>query len=710
MKKVLLPWSLIFFFIQVVEEADKKAVTGDDATQVFTDDATQAVGQTKRKTHSESDGETQVVTDETQVFADVSKSKKSDGNEETQVFPDETPVVVDGDFKKASNPKVSRFKPTEILTDETQVIDEAHKGEDATQVVEDETLAIVENEAPVVDRKVVDDSEQPTQVFPDATIAVEDICHQKKGKGKSQAKDDDATQIIQDDEEMKLQSPKKKQTKGGKEALVDTDMEPATQIYATSPLKQTRKSGKTALVDTDMEPATQIYATSPLKQTRKSGKEASNEEATQMFSQPGPEDDSEREIILNAISTLAAEEEDFEEVNNASEDATQVVDDNLKDGDHRAVTYGDTVGITDTVAITETAKIEETETLPITEPEPTLSDSNLVKKTQTRGRGRKTGKGKGKSNTKSSSVEQEEATQVLDDTCTLPISEVEDNVPSRRSRQKTSHTLPDMEPETQILIENDDAKLDASKTEVSGEAATQVIDSTETDREEKPSRKSARQNKRNTQKEKEATESVDIKDTKTKKATAKVDITVEQSSSTRSRGRKGKQPVVEEPSDKVVDKESKTGTRRGRTKEPVVEEEATQDNGEEVVEKVSKTGTAGKRRGRTKEPVPQEEATQAYVEDVVDKISKPGKRKRRTKEPIAQEEATQAYVEEAVDKVSKTGTAGTRRGRTKELIVQEEATQAYGDEEATQRYAESPRGNGSRGHKYFNIVLVLQDE
>ena len=659
---------------------------------MFIDDATQAVGQTKTKTHSESDGETQVVTDETQVLADVSKSRKSEGNdEETQVFPDETQVVVDGDSKKASKTKVSKIKRTEILTDETQVIDEAHKDEEATQVVEDETLAIVENEASVVDRKVVDDSEQATQVFPDATIAVEDICHQKKGKGKSKAKDDDATQVIQDDEEMKLQSPKKRQTKGGKAALVDTDMEPATQIYATSPLKQTRK---TALGNSDMEPATQIYATSPSKQTRKTGKEASNEEATQMFSQPGPEDDSERDIILNAISTLAADEDDSEEVNNASEDATQVVDDNLTDGDHRAVTDADTVGITDTVAITETAKIEETETLPISEPEPTLSDSNLVKQTQTRGRGRKTGKGKGKSNTKSSSVEQEEATQVLDDTGTLPISEIEDNIPSRTSRQKTTHTLPDMEPDTEILVENDDAKLDASKTEVASEAATQVIDSTETDREEKPSRKSARQNKRTTQKDNKATESVDIKGSTTKKDTAKVDITVEQSSSTRSRGRKGKQPIVEEPSDKVVEVVSKPGTRRGRTKEPVVEEETTPGNGEEAVNKVSKSST-DKRRGRTKEPVPQEEATQAYVEDVVEKVSKPGKRKGRTKERVSQEEATQAYVEEAVDKVSKTGAAGKRRGRTKEPIVQEEATQAHGDEEATQRYAESPRGNGS---------------
>ena len=537
--------------MQVVEETDKKQAHSEDATQVFTDDATQAIGKSKKKIDGDNDGETQVVTDETQVLHNKKTISEKEVSEEeaTQVFTDDTQVA-DDEKKKPCKHKLAGDEPTQVITDDTQVFDEesvTHKRakietttEDATQVVTD----IQGNEAlPGVTRgKLDDDSEQPTQVFSDATMAIEDLCLQNKVQ-KSQVKAvEDATQVFQDTDEddRKGKQTRGKRTKGLKRAVADNDTEPSTQICDDE--KDTKTSENVNIA---------------------------NEDATQLFSEPVPEDDNEKEIIMHAISTLAAEEYDGDvgkkKTDFDSEAATQVVDDILEVDELKTVACTDTVDVSETSAIAETAKIEETAIVAITEP--TLPVSNAVQKSKTKGRGKKTGKGKMKANSEIASEGNESATQVLDNTETLPITEIEEKMPGQGVNERNKH-VPEFEPETQIYTEKDEEKINESTV---NKTATQIL--------EKPSRRSARQSKRNIQKEEKTAEDLDeVKEdvSKARKITTKTETKEERSGSTRSRSRRGQQPAVEE-SNKLTDKASKAAkVKDKRKKEQVVIEEAAQ--------------------------------------------------------------------------------------------------------------------------------------
>ena len=242
-------------------------------------------------------------------------------------------------------------------------------------------------------------------------------------------------------------------------------------------------------------------------------------ESTPMFTQGVEEDDnSQNQLIIQAVATLAAEEYEEADTNNivtdtkvGSEAATQVFDETVAVGEMETlpVTKGD---ITDTVAVADA------ETVSVKEQGATLPLREVVEKSKSKGRGRKGAKAKielkdatlecketlpivepeeeakpkgkgrkaGKTRSKSSSkqdLEPEAATQVKDSTETssisetIPISKVEEKHPNQIGRKQD--IVPDMEPQTQIY----DEKIDHSDNE----AATQVIEPEEPDI--KPSRK-----------------------------------------------------------------------------------------------------------------------------------------------------------------------------------------------------------------------------
>ena len=659
----------------------------DDATQVFNDDATPAMKEKSKskKIQADNDGETQVST-ETQV---LDERKKITGDEPTQLVPDETQVL-----------------------DETPEKNQAGKSgrpsEEATQVFIDATLAVEKaqegkgSKTDDVDR----DSEQATQVFTDATMAVEDMYHKNKVKKKDVAEQLDdsseaATQVF--DDAAVVNGTKRNRGKGSKKAKVDDDSEPATQVFdkLQEPSDIIQNEGKTA-----------------------KGK-AENEEVTQMFSQGVEvEDDSQNEIIIRAVATLAADENvetddayctvTERETSFGSEDATQAIPGTVPIGDME--TQPIPGNVSDTVAV------GSGETVSLAEPEPTLPVTEVVEKSKAKGRGRKGAKVKSKVET-----DTETATQVFGDAETLPVTEVEEKPKARgrkagkgkvdtdTSSEAATQVLPDTETLPIADVEEKpkqkgrgrkSAKAETKASpkapiDTDGEAATQVIDTTETlpivEVEEKPKSK-GRGRKAAKSKTQEAVTNIDSEAaTQVLDSTETLPISEDKDEEPKQRGRKRPAVPDMEPETQIYDDEKATHT----DDEDAIQVLETNN----VEDKPSKRSARNKKKGPVKEVAkagPSRRQPAARFEA------------RKSNETTEQTAGTRSRgrrgKQVGVDELSKTETnpkpaaATAKKNAKAEEPVHEEATQAYTGEEATQRYGEDEKG------KTKEHVLNLKDD